>query len=279
MIKLNDIVDKSIFTSIGTLLNNQSLLLFKAYIDFNKRLIQKFPLVIYAFNGDNHLIDSAKKMIAEINCNNIVIATENLGHTFGTFLLDNAIFEETSKHTQYDHIWKFSNDVIVETSILNTYIKLADFYYINNIGYISLDYDNEPERQKYSKQDLVKAVMDQSYFYPQTNYYIIKNEIEFYPDKKTIYQLKKQYDLIKMHQPNIHPWHAIYECDSENMLKKTVIKNNLSKHHLLNELDTTKIVEYVDITKNYDGSHKNILYSRLGNLCHLHYPEHPAYII
>lgn len=279
MIKLNDIVSKSIFTSIGTLLNDQSLLLFKAYISFNKHVIQKFPCVIYAFNGDRHLVDSAKKIITEINYNSIVIITENLGHTFGTFLLDNAIFEEASKHSEYDYIWKFSNDVIIESSILDYNVEQSDFYYINNIGYISLDYYNEPERPKYSKENLVRAVMDQSYFYPQTNYYIIKNGFKFYPNKDIIYDLKQQYDSIKIHKPDIHPWHAIYECDSENMLKKTVIQNNLSAYHLLDEQDTAKVIEYVDVTKNYDGSHKNVLYSQLGNLCHFHYPQYPVYVI
>lgn len=276
---LNDIINTSIFSSIGTLLNENHLSLFIGYLNFNESFIKKFPYVIYALNGESSLIEIAKQKITTINPNNNVIVTENLGHTFGTFLLDNCIFEQSKQHMKYNYIWKFSNDVIVETSILNTYIKPADFYYINNIGYISLDYDNEPERPKYSKQDLIKAVMDQSYFYPQTNYYIIKNGIEFYPDKNTIYKLKQQYDSIRIDKPNIHPWHAIYECDSENMLKKTVIQNNLSTHHLLDEQDTAKVIEYVDVTKNYDGSHKNVLYSQLGNLCHLQYPNHPVCVI
>lgn len=278
MKKLNDISQNSIFTSIGTLLNNDNLSLFHSYLTFNKPFIEKFPKVIYAFNGDKDIIVSASETIKKLNTDASVIMTENLGHTFGTFLLDNAIFEESSKY-QYEYVWKFSNDVIIDTPILEYSIPDADFYYINNIGYISLDLINEPERPKYSKDSLAKAVMDQTYFYPQTNYYVIKNKINFYPDIETIYRLKQQYDFIKEQQPNIHPWHAIHECDSENMLKKTIIDNSLSTHHLLDEQDIKLIIDYVDETKNYDGSHKNVLYTKLGNLCHLHYPQHPVYVV
>jgi hypothetical protein len=278
MKKLNNIISNSIFASIGTLLDKNSLSLFSAYFNFNKNFIEKFPLVIYAFNGDEETINVASDIIKQLNTETKISVTKNLGHTFGTFLLDNAIFQEASKHP-YDYVWKFSNDVIIDNPILEYPIEDADFYYINNIGYISLDYENEPERPKYSKENLLQSALDQSYFYPQTNYYIIKNNISFYPDIETIYSLKKQYDIIKNHNPNIQPWHAIYECDSENMLKKTVINNNLKKFYLLDSVDTKLVIDYVYETKNYDGSHKNVLYTKLGNLCHLHYPQHPVYMI
>jgi hypothetical protein len=276
---LNQIINKSIFSSIGTLLDGYGLSLFKMYLDFNKPFIEKFSQAIYAFNGDEKIINLATQSLEKLNTNIKIITTENLGHTFGTFLLDNAIFQTAAQYPEYSYIWKFSNDVITEPFITDREVELADFYYINNIGYISLDWINEPERPKYTKESLLQAVMDKSYFYPQTNYYIIKNHINFYPNKDTIYSLKKEFDEIKSTHPNIHPWHAIHECDSENMLKKTVIQNNLSTHYLLDEQDTKKIIEYVDQTKNYDGSHKNVLYSQLGNLCHLHYPNHPVCVI
>jgi hypothetical protein len=279
MSTLNQIINKSIFSSIGTLLDDYGLSLFKMYLDFNKPFIEKFSQAIYAFNGNEQIINLASQSLENLNINVKIITTKNLGHTFGTFLLDNAIFQTAAEYPEYSYIWKFSNDVIVEPFMIDREVELADFYYINNIGYISLDWINEPERPKYTKESLLQAVIDKSYFYPQTNYYIIKNHINFYPNKDTIYSLKKEFDEIKSTHPNIHPWHAIHECDSENMLKKTVIQNNLSTHHLLDEQDTKKIIEYVDQTKNYDGSHKNVLYSQLGNLCHLHYPNHPVCVI
>lgn len=278
MKKLNDISQNSIFASIGTLLNNDNLSLFHSYLTFNKPFIEKFPKAIYAFNGDKDIIVSASETIKKLNTDVSVVMTENLGHTFGTFLLDHAIFQESSKY-QYEYVWKFSNDVIIDTPILEYSVPDADFYYINNIGYISLDKINEPERPKYSKESLAQAAIDQTYFYPQTNYYIIKNNIDFYPDIETIYKLKQEYDIIKQQNPHIQPWHAIYECDSENMLKKTIVNNDLKIYYLLDMKDTKSVIDYVDETKNYDGSHKNVLYSQLGSLCHLHYPQSPVYVI
>ena len=224
---LKDIVQASIFATDITVLSEHDVLKFNAYFNFKKPLINLFPCAIFSINGESQFINSIHDYIKKnISTNFEVVVSPNLGHTFGSFLLDYKIFE-ISNNINYNYIWKFANDVILEPNILNKRVPESDFYYINNIGYISLDYYNEPERPKYSKENLVRAVMDQSYFYPQTNYYIIKNGLKFYPNQDTIYDLKQKYDSIKIHKPDIHPWHAIYECDSENMLKKTVYSSKV----------------------------------------------------
>jgi hypothetical protein len=276
---LKDMVQSSIFATDITALSEHDVLKFNAYFNFKKPLINLFPFAIFSINGESQFINSIHDYIKKnISTNFQVVVSPNLGHTFGSFLLDYKIFE-ISNNLNYNYIWKFANDVIVDTPILEYSVPDADFYYINNIGYISLDKINEPERPKYSKDSLAQAAIDQTYFYPQTNYYIIKNNIDFYPDIETIYKLKQEYDIIKQQNPHIQPWHAIYECDSENMLKKTIINNDLKIYYLLDMKDTKSVIDYVDETKNYDGSHKNVLYSQLGNLCHLHYPQSPVYVI
>ena len=42
---------------------------------------------------------------------------------------------------------------------------------------------------------------------------------------------------------------------------------------LLNESEVKTIINIVNQYRMWDGSHKNISYSRLGNLCHFHWSE------
>jgi hypothetical protein len=271
-IELKDIVARSIFGSIGTILNEEHLSLFIAVARYNAEFLNAFPRVVYCLNGNSELIEASQSYLREFIVTDLsIVTTENLGHTFGTFLNDRAVFV-FADNFDYDYIWKFSNDVIVNKDIFNKQITLnKDFYYINNIGYNVFN--------TYDKDQLSKVLMDQSFYYPQTNYYIIKNHTKFYPNEELIYQLKKEYEEIKKENPSIQPWHAINGCDCEHMLAKTVEQNNLSKEHLLSETSIKTIIDFIWQNNIHDGSHKNIAYSELGNLCHLHYPSQNSYLI
>ena len=56
------------------------------------------------------IIDKIKKIFPNLNIK--FIFSQNLGHTFGTLLLDYNIFNYCKTQGEYDYIWKFSNDVI-----------------------------------------------------------------------------------------------------------------------------------------------------------------------
>lgn len=271
-IELKDIVARSIFGSVGTILNEEHLSFFIAVARYNAEFLNAFPRVVYCLNGNSELIESSQSYLREFIVTDLsIVTTENLGHTFGTFLNDRAVFVFADSF-DYDYIWKFSNDVIVNKDIFNKQITPdKGFYYLNNIGYNVFN--------TYDKNQLVKVLMDQSFYYPQTNYYIVKNHTEFYPNEELIYQLKKEYEEIKKTDPSIQPWHAINGCDCEHMLAKTVEKNQLSKEHLLSESSVKTIIDFIWQYNIYDGSHKNIAYSELGHLCHLHYPNQNSYLI
>lgn len=262
MIKFIDIIDKSIFTSVGTLLEYEDIGKFFRYFDYNKEFIKRFPHVIYSFNGNKKLVDKLCVMVKTELPNSVVefIYSENLGHTFGIFLSENLIFNKTAQLSKYDYVWKFSNDVTVTPSIFDIDIPAADFYYINNIGYHAIfEYK--------TKENLINKIKSKEYFYPQTNYYIIKNKIKFLPEISVIYKLHNEY--VNRENKNLHPWDFIRGCDCETFLKKTVIENNLTTYMLLNDVELDKIVNLVIDYKICDGSHKNIVYERFGNLCHL----------
>jgi hypothetical protein len=117
------------------------------------------------------------------------------------------------------------------------------------------------------------------FIYPQTNYYILNKNVNFYPDRKTLYDLYHKYHEIKLSNPGIQPWHAIEGCDCEHMLRKTVSNNNLKKQYMLSKQSTEKIINFIFDNQIHDGSHKNIMYTEIGDICHLQYPNHPVVVI
>lgn len=270
---LRDILSRSIFGTVGTILHESNIDATIWYVRYNLDFLKNFNDVLFSMNGDHTLINRFKDMVTDIlkGVNVNIIETENLGHTFGTILSDLAIFEYV-KNTQYDYVWKFSNDVVVNTSIFDIETtKDIDFYYINNIGYNVFN--------QYKKEELVDIFYNMEFIYPQTNYYILKKDINFYPDRKTLYDLYHKYHEIKLSNPGIQPWHAIDGCDCEHMLRKTVSNNNLKKQYMLSKQSTEKIINFIFDNQIHDGSHKNIMYTEIGNICHLQYPNHPVAII
>jgi len=262
---LNNIANKSIFSSVGTLIKEEDIEKCIQYVIYNREFISKFPHIIYSFNGNKELVDITEKEVHKIfpNSNVEFLFSENLGHTFGTFLIEYMIYERSKQLVQYDYIWKFSNDTIVTPEIFNVVVEPSDFYYINNIGYNGIINTNV--------DDLFQSIINKTYFYPQTNYYIIKNGIDFIPNKDKIYELYKYYN--DRDDKNLKPWEYIQECACEEFLIKTVNSKNLKCCMLLNESEVKTIVNIVNQYRMWDGSHKNISYSRLGNLCHFHWSE------
>lgn len=262
---LKDIVPESVLGINGTIINRQSYERQEQYIKYNSSWLNLFDTVIFAYNGEKKWIDFFIESV-QLHTPNIKIILEysdnNLGHTFGTMDNDNRIFK-CANLLDKKYLWKFSIDVIADNILMDVYVDTDyDFFYINNIGYAAL-HDS-------TKQELFEDIKSQKYFYPQTNYYIIKNHINFYPDINTILSLKKEYEEIKKDHPEYNPWDAIQGCDCEHMLAKTIRDNNLKAKHLLNDEDTHKILNLIEEYQWHDGSHKNIQYTNVGNLCHYH---------
>jgi len=259
---VSDLINKSVFASIGTLRSPADLKDFLGYYNHNKPFLDNFPEIIYSFNGDPALIEWVQEFFKDSNVT--ILVSENLGHTFGIFLSELEIFNYTSTLDNIDYVFKFNNDVTITNDFLQVEIEPnKDFYYINNIGLGALNNKTENE--------LLSDIQTKTYFYPQTTHYIIKNNIEYYPDEELTRLLKNEYEVQKQSNPSIQPWHAIEGCDCENMLTKIIDRNNLSISYLLTDKETKSIINLVKQRNIVDGSHKNISYSRLGGLCHYHY--------
>lgn len=276
MMKLNNIISKSVPAFVLTLQEIKNIDKTLAYIDLNISWLEQFSHAIFSLNGRQDLSDI---LIDHINKNYAfrpikLFSEPNLGHTFGTLDNDRKIFEYGQQHQDIEYIWKFSMDTLANTSIFDIDIdETCSFFYLNNIGYAALD--------KYSKEELASAVLDQTYFYPQTNYYIYKNNIpKWLPEHVDIVSMKEKYEDIKQDNPGYQPWDAIQGkdaglpdgegCACEAYLAQTILSQNIKKQQLLSEDDLNKLINIIHEHKVYDGSHKNFLYTNVGGLCHYH---------
>ena len=271
MTNLKNIISKSLVGIVDTLNDPRSFLRALEFAKYNSAWLEEFDTIVYSVNGEKEIVD---KFLPEINnilraCTIEILYSDNLGEAFGAMDNDRKIFDY-SKDKDYEYIWKFSNDVIADTSIFDVEIdESKDFFYINNIGYAAF--------AETTQKELISQIKDQSYFYPQTNYYIIKNKVDkWYPSYEETIDLKQQHLEAEKTKPGIRPWEAVQGCDCEHMLAKTVRDNNLQASHLLSDIETENIVNFVYTYKVGDGSHKNVIYPNIGNLCHYHVLNHPC---
>ena len=281
MIKANNIVSKSVAAFVGTIESIKDAARQIEYTKYNLKWLDEFETVLYSWNGDESLINNTILDIRGLLKPSVeLLYSNNIGPVFGAMDNDCKIFDYTKTRHNIDYIWKFSNDTIADETLLNIDIDDSyDFFYINNIGYSA--FSNK------TKEELLKDIQTQSYFYPQTNYYIVKNVLEtWYPSRQDILHYKALYENIVQTHPEYKPWDALQGetvglignqgCDCEHMLAKTIRANNLKSCHLLNDIDTMKIIDLIYSHKIHDGSHKNIMYTNVGNLCHYHVINHPV---
>ena len=271
MLSISKIISNSIIGFVDTIETESQISKSLQIFQHNLLWLCHFSEIVFSLNGKNNLCDRYIKEIESFDTKQKItlLFSDNLNHTFGTFDNDSKIYKYCFANKQFSYVWKFSNDIIADESIFDVTIDdNYDFFYINNLGYAAFN--------NVSKEQLFDNIKNQSYFYPQTNYYIYKNKItHWYPDYSEIIRLKTLYEEIKKDHPDYYPWDAIQGCVCESMLAKTIIDNNLKPYHLLSDNETKKIIEAAYAYRIGDGSHKNIQYSNIGNLCHYHFMNQP----
>lgn len=266
--KLLEILDSSAYCSIGTINTDRDLGILERFIMQNENLIKRFPYKIVAVNGEfaykADLIWTA--YFPDIT---VINTRRNLGHTFGTLDLDAAIFKEAKKNPKLKWIWKFSNDILIEESIFDKEVGLADFYYFNNVGYSSL------VQWKFDIKQLVSDLYDGSTMYPQTNFYIIRSNVDELIDTDKLADMYEQWK----NTPEKKPWELFKGIDCESVLLNCVARNKLITYQLLDKASLTKLCEHIQRTNLTDGSFKNIMFSDIGNFCHYQYVDENVLVI
>lgn len=298
MIKMSEIVKSSVPAFSITMTEVKHCLKYMSYMKLNIQWLKEFNKIIFCINGN---VNTAEGFIQQFNqtypdIETTLIFRENLGHTFGTLDVDFATWEYAKQNPDIEYIWKFAGDTIANPSIFDIEIdETCDFFYINNIGCDNVKTEtNSPDYGYDTKEDLIQAVTDQTYFYPQTNYYFYKPQSidHWYPDHATILELKKRYEeaLQNTTETVDYPWVLlqgenagfqqkyirtnrpvnIEGCACEAYLGQTVLSNNLKMQQLVS-LDTLNtVIDLMVEHQIHDGSHKNFLYEKVGGLCHYH---------
>ena len=271
--KLKDIISKTLLCFTATLTENKHVAKTMAYCKLNDSWMDKFNNIVFSCNGEERL----PKALAEEFANtyditpSLLFSPENLGHSFGKLDLDRQIFEFAQKQKDIEYVIILSMDVIANASLLDIELdQSCDFFYLNNIGYNDV-------QQYSSKEEIVKLMMNHTYFRPQVNFYIYRNHLcEWMPNKNHIIQTKDEYiNQNETELPEIsEETQDLLAVDSgfpcESYLAEAVLSHELTKQNLLSEEDTIKLINFIDEYQYLNGAHKNVLFTNVGGICHYH---------
>ena len=237
---LKDIINKSVYGTIGYIDSQESLDLLEQYIVYNLPILSEFKQVIVATNYKEYptYVSENSQLWKKYFPDCILLDSKiNRGHQLGTADLDNMLVNYC-KSNNIDWLCKSANDVILTPHLLTKEVDAADFYFLMSVGVAGLRQHNF---------DLEDAFNNA--FTPQTNFYII--------NISKIDELNSEHDMIH-----------VTIC--ENMLERCVLRNNLKKYNLIPNDKYIKLIHMVYNTQIHDSSHKNIL---IEGVCHYHFPN------
>ena len=255
---LKDLINKSWYGSIGYIENRDSITQLGSYLLHNKPVLDEFEGHIFAFTYKELDDEYLETVISSVLPDALILyLNENRGHNFGTADLDNAVFG-ICKDLEIEWLCKASNDIILESRVLDLPIQEADFYYMNGIGYGGMvKYDFDTER-----------IINEDFF-PQTNFYFINVSKTDYLNNSTY--LDETYKYIQsIENYNGRIWEYIEGWECEGFLRKCVKRNKLSKYHLITPETYSKLLTLIKQSNIHDCSHKNIM---IDGICHYQYPD------
>lgn len=255
---LKQLINQSVYGTIGYISSQDDLDLLEQYIVYNLPVLKEYKQVIVATNYGSELQNENTQLWKKYFPECIILDSPiNRGHNIGTADLDNLVFDWCKQNNE-EWLCKSANDVILQNLILEKQIEEADFHYLNGIGYggmVKYDFD-------------FQTIIEQD-FYPQTNFYFINVS-------KTDYLNNKQYlDETYQYVQNIlnyngKVWEYIEGWSCETFLKQCIERNNLIKYHLVPEEKYRILLQVIKEYNIHDCSHKNIMIERI---CHFQYSD------
>jgi hypothetical protein len=266
---LKEIINKSVYGTIGYISSQDDIDLVEQYILHNLPILKEYKLVVIATNfKDKNLIFPYKNMWDKyLNCI-LLTPSFNRGHNFGTADLDNLLFDYC-KDNNIEWLCKSANDIILTNEVLDINIDKADFYYLCGFGYAGFF-----PPYNYTPETAIQAINNKEYFYPQTNFYFINvSKTDYINDKQYI---DDTYKVTTTPGYNGKVWEYIENWSCEAFLKQCVERNNLSKYHLVSEDKYITLLNVIKQNKIQDSSHKNIM---VNGICHFHFPKEQIILI
>lgn len=274
--KLKDIVDQSTYCSIGCITKSEDVEILEQYLLYNKDVISKFPKIIVALTKTENVTSDEMlsytnvfpKVFGNDKC--LIIVRENRGHTFGFTDLDKTVISE-SKKLGYKWSWKSTNDVLLTKEIFEFELDDSEFLFLQGHGYTGMD-----TYYKLNVDLAVSSFKDNGYehFFPQTNFFIIKLDIDYLCDDVWFEDLFNKC----INDPDYNKNRTQIEYKyllCEIVLRDCVWRNKLKCKHLIGKESYKKLIETIILNRISDSSHKNILFSECG-VCHYHFINQPV---
>jgi hypothetical protein len=258
---LKQLINKSVYGTIGYISSQDDIDLLESYILYNLLVLKEFKHIVVATNYKEfnlQLINKHIDMWEKYFPNCYLIDSEiNRGHNFGTADLDNMVFDWCKENNE-EWLCKGANDVIFNDSVLDIEIEEADFYYLNGISYETL-YLNNFDYEQISKK----------HFIPQTNFYFINvSKCDYLNNKQYLDETYEYSKTIDNYNGKI--WEYIKGWSCEDFVKNCIIRNNLKTYYLLDDNKHKKLCEAIKMYQIGDPSHKNIM---IDGICHFQYPN------
>ena len=253
---LKELINKSVYGTIGYISSQDDLDLLEQYIVYNLPVLKEFKQIVVATNYGSPLQKENERIWNKSFPNCIILDSKvNRGHNHGYTDLDNLVFNWCKENNE-EWLCKSANDVILQESILDKQIEKADFYYLNGIGYGGM-----------VKYDFDFGQIVEKDFYPQTNFYFINVSKTDYLNNKQY--LDETYEYIQ-NIPNYNGkiWEYIEGWSCEDLLKKCIERNKLSKTHLIPLEKYRILLQIIKDNNIHDCSHKNIM---IEGICHFPY--------
>ncbi len=263
---LKQLINKSIYGTIGYISSQDDLDLLEQYILYNLPVLKEFKKIVVATNYGSPLQNENTQLWKKYFPECIIIDSElNRGHNIGTADLDNLVFDWCKENNE-EWLCKSANDIILQESVLENQIEEADFYYLTSVGYGALFPPFEVTVEK--------VYGTNEYFYPQTNFYFINAfKIDYINPKDHLDEIHTI--LQTTTDPNKKAWdYGFRTC--EVLLKESVERNNL---FVFNLAPKDKFSILFNMIKNYqihDPSHKNIM---IEGICHFQYSNQQITVI
>ncbi len=277
---ISDIISQSVYCSCGTIQQESDISKLQSYLLYNKSLIDKFDTIIVCHNRMPNIsdidFDRYNKCWQQVFQHKHIILTtlnDNKGYVLGCIELDNTLLSNC-KSLSKEYIWKSVNDILISDNILNFEISIIDdILFIPEIGHAGCP-KNKEELDSFIRRYLD---CDLNTIGPQCNFYIIKNNIDYYYDMKI---LKEQYRSF-LNDPD-HEYHH-KECQWKLTLPTIPLidlikRMKLSPKLLLSDNTFKNLINIVMQFNIADSSLKNILFEDIG-ICHFHFENEPVIVI
>ena len=257
---LKELINKSIYGTIGYIASQDDLETIEQYILYNLPVLKEFKKIVIATNYGSPLQNENFKLWKKYFPDCVVIDSKlNRGHNHGYTDLDNLVFNWCKENNE-EWLCKGANDIVFKDSILEKKVGDADFYYMNGIGYGGMiKYNFNPEQ-----------IISED-FYPQTNFYFINVlKTDYLNDKQ---YLDETYEYIQ-NIPNYNGkiWEYVEGWSCEDLLKKCIERNKLSKYHLVSKEKYYILLQTIKNNNIHDSSHKNLM---IEGICHFPYKNQP----